>query len=101
MSWRLEFSPIRTDAVLELEVTGDTLTINGDDLDLGFLAEGDVIPADAIGSDFVVGDATRESGVLVIGLMLPLAYDAPAWARFPAPMTVTTDGPVDLDEDWS
>ena len=77
-------------------VTGDTITINGDSFDFSPLAEGSTLPSDAIDSEWIIGDVTRTDGEIVLSLLLPHGSRAPHETRFPEPITVTTDGPVEL-----
>ena len=93
---KINLSPVRLDEPLDLSVTGDVLVLNGEVLDLSGIPEGATLPADAIASDWVVGDVTRESGDLCLTLRLPCGRDAPEETRFPQPITITEDGPVDL-----
>ena len=77
-------------------ITGDTITINGDSFDFSPLAEGSTLPSDAIDSEWIIGDVTRTDGEIVLSLLLPHGSRAPESTRFPQPLTVTTDGPVEL-----
>lgn len=93
---QITLSPMRRDDRLTLARKGDVLTVNGDDLDFGPLPEGAVLPAAATGCDWIVGDVTRTGGVLHLTLILPHGGNAPYETLFPAPLTLTGDGPVDL-----
>ena len=77
-------------------VTGDTITINGTAYVFSPLAEGSTLPSDAIDSEWIIGDVTRTDGEIVLSLLLPHGARAPEATRFPQPITVTTDGPVEL-----
>jgi len=66
-----------------LLVTGDVLTINGEAFDFSQVLDGDTLPADAVGSDFIVGDVTREASVLTVPVLLPHGPRAPQETRFP------------------
>ncbi|KEP68421.1 hypothetical protein DL1_12005 [Thioclava dalianensis] len=81
---------------LSLSVAGDVLTLNGKTLDLSGIPEGATLPAEAVASDWVTGPITRTNGELSLTLRLPHGPNAPEESRFPAPITVTEDGTVDL-----
>ncbi len=55
-----------------------------------------MVPRTAVACDWLSGDVTRVGGVLNLTLILPHGANAPHATRFPAPVTVTTDGPVPL-----
>ena len=86
----------RDDDQPTITVTGDTITINGGSFDFSPLAEGSTLPSDAIDSEWIIGDVTRTDGEIVLSLLLPHGSRAPHETRFPQPITVTTDGPVEL-----
>lgn len=92
----LIFSPVRKDETLTASRTGDVLTLNGASLDFGPLPEGATLPRAAIDSPWIAGDVTRVGGELTVPLILPHGADAPDATRFPAPITLTDNGPVDL-----
>jgi len=92
----ITLTPQRSDAPQPiLLVTGDTLTINGEAFDFSQVNDGDTLPADAVGSDFVVGDVTRTAGVLTVPILLPHGARAPNETRFPVDITAG-DGLVRL-----
>jgi len=92
----IQLIPTRSDTQQPiLLVTGDTLTINGEAFDFSQVNDGDTLPADAVGSDFVVGDVTREAGVLTVPLLLPHGARAPNETRFPVDINAS-DGLVRL-----
>ena len=94
---KINLSPMRSDHTLELARTGDVLTVNGEDFDFGPLDEGATLPADAIDSEWIVGNVRRVDGQLVFGaIILPHGADAPHETRFPLPLIVTRDGPIPL-----
>jgi hypothetical protein len=88
----ITFSPRRQDGVLSLSLTGEVLVLNGTEIDLGRLAEGDVLPAEACVA--FAGPATRRQGRIEVALCLPHGADAPETVRFPAALTVVADGPI-------
>jgi len=93
---QIAFSPVYGPPPMTLHREGDVLTINGLALDFGPLTEGAILPAAATGCDLVTGKVTRITGVLHLTLILPWGDGAPVATRFPAPMTLTGDGPVTL-----
>ena len=95
---RLTFSPLRDDRPLRLELQGGLPVIDGATLDLSGLPEGAELPLGAIDHPRIAGPARRTGGVLHLCLHLPHglvpAGATPAAVMAPAPMMVTTDGPV-------
>lgn len=92
----INLSPVRMDDFLILDVQGDTLIINGEVFDFSPLLEGATIPHSAIESEWFIGDVHRVSRDLRLTLKLPHGANASESTRFPEPITVTEDGPVDL-----
>lgn len=99
---QITLSPIRSDALLTLYLSGEVLTINGADLDLSVIPEGATLPAAAVEYPWLAGDISRERGVLHLALLLPhgaLPWPAPpetVVVTRPDPITVATDGPIIL-----
>lgn len=89
---------------LTVERLGDSLTIVGESLDFRVIPVGATLPdaGEATGCPYIVGDIERaDSGVLHIKLLFPHGRNAPVEARFPEPIAVTEDGPVELPfADW-
>lgn len=83
---------------LAVSTAGDVLTLNGVALDFTQLPDGATLPRKAIDCSWIAGDVQRIDGVLHVPLLLPLAADASETARFPEPITVTQDGPVELPQ---
>ena len=93
---KIIFSPVRMDAHLALAVSGgSTLTINGEVFDFSSLQDGDRLPAEAVASELIIGDVTREAGEVAVSVILPHGPNAPEAARNPAPV-VQASGPVTL-----
>lgn len=88
--------PVRMTGALAVDRQGDVLTINGTAYDFSPLPEGAVLPRAAVACDWLASDVLRLGGQLQLSLILPHGPDAPAATRFPAPLTLTADGPVDL-----
>ncbi|WP_059399873.1 hypothetical protein [Pseudomonas aeruginosa] len=81
---------------LSLSRAGDVLTVNGQVFDFTPLPDGGELPAEAIGSEWFAGPALRRAGRLELILRFPLAAESSAAARFPEPLLIDTDGPVEL-----
>lgn len=90
----ISFSPVRMDAALNIARKGDVLTINGSAYDFGPLPEGGRLPREAVDCPWLASDVTREGGILRLTLILPHGAYAPPQTLFPAPVTMTGDGPV-------
>lgn len=95
---QIVFTPQRSDEALTIEKSGDVLIINGQPFDFSPLADGEVLPAEAVGSPWVLGDVTQLNGELQLMLLLPLGAEASTAARFPQPLSVQADGPVELPQ---
>ena len=96
---QITLTPQRRDDTLTLVRSGDVLTINGEAFDFTAIPEGGTLPRDAVACDWLAGDVTRSGGVLHLTLVLPHGADAPQATLFPAPLTLTGDGPVVLPTD--
>lgn len=101
----ITFAPVRPigDPVpLDVVREGDVLTINGTALDFGPLPEGGRLPRAAVDCPWLASEVTREGGVLHLTLVLehgPIPFPQPPEADvvlYPAPITLTGDGPVAL-----
>lgn len=97
MGWIIDLAPqFNTMPSLTLSVTGDTLTICGEDLDLSAMDDGDWLDAEDVDSPYINDRIEKAGGMIHIRLLFPLRYGAGEAARFPDPITVTADGPVAL-----
>lgn len=94
--FKITLSPVGGDAPITLEKQGDTLIVNGEAFDFSFLADGDTLPRDAVSGGWLGSDVTRTSGDLNLTVVMPHGPLAPEATRFPAPITVTQDGLIDL-----
>lgn len=92
----IKLSPVRMDEQLTLSREGDILYVNGESCDLGPLLEGATLPQGAIESDWFPGPVDRIDGELQLTIRLPHGAYAPESTRFPQPIEVTGDGPVEL-----
>ena len=93
---QITLSPTRRDTPLSLSRNGDTLTLNGEVFDFSPLPEGATLPPEAIASDWFAGPVERVGGALRLTLVLPHGANAPQETLFPAPLTLTGNGPVAL-----
>lgn len=94
---KIRFSPIRMDARVIASVLGDVVTINGVSLDFSPLQEGSKLPYGAVDNEWVVGDVTRENGVICLCLLSPHGPMASRDALFPSNFNnplVVDDGDV-------
>jgi hypothetical protein len=85
-------------APLEVDVAGSTITINGLSLDLSPLEDGDQISAEATGCASVEDVISRTGDTITVRLLFPIRPDAPDTAKYPAPIIVAQDGPVELPQ---
>lgn len=93
---QIKLSPVLMDALQTASRSGDTLTVNGETFDFSGVPEGATLPREAINSDWFPGPVERIGGVLHLTLLLPHGANAPKATRFPKPITLTQDGPVEL-----
>ena len=94
----INFTPQRRDDTLSLEKTsGDRLRINGELFNFNTLNDGDTIPADSIPCEWIIGDVTRVDGHVHVTLILPHGPNPTHVQAFPSPITVTEDGPINVD----
>ena len=82
---KIILTPVRMDAPLTLHRKGDVLMFNGQHVDL---AAGETC-------DWIAR-AVIEDNEWVVEVLLPHGPDAPEATRFPEPVTIKGDGPVDL-----
>ena len=92
----IDFSPQVRDDKIFVARMGDTLAINGTEYDFTDLPEGGVLPASAVGCEFVIGNVTRIAGSIRITILLPIPADAPTEACFPQPIINPPDGRIQL-----
>lgn len=79
-------------------VTGQVITVNGEDFDFGIVPAGYTLPRGAVDSPwFENSEVIRDhDGNLTVTMRFPYPDGAGEDMRFPAPITVTEDGPLDL-----
>lgn len=92
---KINLSPTRMDDQLFASVEGKVLTLNGETHNLESLQEGDVLTSEDIGSKWLLY-ATLNGGQLEVTVTLPYGSGAPESTRFPSPLLVFIDGPIDL-----
>lgn len=94
----INLSPVRDDSTINISVNQDVITLNGVDYDFSPLQEGDSVPASAVESPWFTGEVTRTLGEVIVTIRLPHGAYAGEAARFPVPITVIQDGPVQLPD---
>jgi hypothetical protein len=93
----IQLSPQRSDDQQPvLSRLGDVLVINGEPFDFSDLNEGDLLPAEAVASDWIVGGVERKDGAVRVTVLLPHGKNAPADTLFPEPIANPPDGLVFL-----
>ena len=93
---KIFLSPQRRDDTLSVVRRGDLLVVNDEPFDLSAVEEGDILPRSAIESEWFAGDVTRVDGELELTLILPNPANFSQAQAFPAPITVTKNGPVEF-----
>lgn len=94
----INLSPVRLDETLTATRAGDVLILNGEAFDFGPLPDGATLPAEAIGSDWIIGPVERINGELHLTLRLPHGPNPSSAVAFPQPIHVTADGQVELPQ---
>ena len=92
----ITLSPIRAETPLTLHRAGDVLTVNGEVFDFSGIPEDAILPREAVACGWLASDITRISGSLQLTILLPHGANAPEETRHPAPLVLTSDGPVTL-----
>ncbi|WP_046382723.1 hypothetical protein [Pseudomonas veronii] len=93
---KITFSPQRRDDSVTYQKDGDTIIVNGEAFDFSKVEDGDVLPRDAIQSQWFSGDVTRSAGNLEISLILPNPWNYSQEQAFPEPITITQNGMIEL-----
>lgn len=105
MKFLLKLSPVSQSLpfiVPSLEKEGTILKINGESFDFANMSSGDILPKEAIASNYFLRDITLTGDVLEINFKLEygyIPYPPPNDAMqvlFPQPILVETDGPITL-----
>ena len=92
----INLSPTRSDKILSISKSADTLTINGIPYDFSLLPNGATLPREAIDCEWIVSDVNRVNGEIELTILLPHGANASHEARFPEPINMTNDGQVVL-----
>lgn len=92
----IHLSPVRQEARLTLEKNGDVLIINNVTFDFDPIPDGGLLPREAVACEWLASDVERVDGEIHLTLIMPHGADAPEETRFPEPIHVTDDGPIDL-----
>ncbi|SEP09324.1 hypothetical protein SAMN04490248_12426 [Salinihabitans flavidus] len=94
---QITLTPIRMDAILELDRAGDMLMVNGAAHDFSDIPEGGERAAEDVGCPFIAGPVRRLGGTLILTMLRP--YGPEHRADPPAPVTLEPqDGAVPLPE---
>ncbi len=90
----IAFSPVRRSERPVVSVNGDVLTIDGTDIDFGFVQTGDCLPASAVDTPWLTGNITRNaSGEIEVTLICSHGPNADQETLFPQP-TMVANGAV-------
>lgn len=101
---RISFSPLgclpQEPKVLVLEKgIGDRIRINGELFNFDPLNDGDTIPADDIPCEWIAGHVEKIDGEVRLTVRLPHGPNPSQAVAFPAPITVTAEGPIAIPHD--
>lgn len=94
----VSFSPMRRADALVVSKAGDVLTINGEAFDFSSLPDGATLPAGTVPCEWISGPVERIGGEIHLTLILPHGPKPSQAVAFPAPLTVTADGPISIPE---
>ena len=94
MKHYINFSPVRSDEDILIDVDGNTVWVDGGEFDFSPLPEGALLPASAVNSKWFSGDIRRINGDLHYTLILPHGANASHARRFPEMIIV--DEPASL-----
>lgn len=95
-------SPVFSECTLIVSRSRDILTLNGVSFDFTEIAEGDILPADAVNSPFVTSDVTRADGAITLTIRWPHGADADEAERHPEPYTPPNGPTGEAGQiDWS
>ncbi len=90
---KIFFSPVRSEACLQLSRSGEGLVINGVHHDLSQVA---LAGPQGVASEWIVGPVQRVAGQIVLTLLLPHGAQAPVQTLWPAPVEVFEDAEIPL-----
>ena len=89
-------SPQRRDDTVIYQTAGEVVIVNGEPFDFSKIEEGDVLPKEAIKSEWFSGGVTRINGELQLRLILPNPWNYSQAQALPSPIRVTKNGLLDL-----
>lgn len=95
----VSFYPVCRPDALAVSKSGDVLTINGEAYDFSSLPDGATVPEGSIPCPWIKGPIERIGGEIHLMLILPHDWNPSPAVAFPAPLTVTVDGPVAVPHD--
>lgn len=93
---KIALSPQRRDDTVNYQIAGDVIIVNGEPFDFSKIEEGDVLPREAIKTEWFSGDVTRVDGELWLSLILPNPWNYSQAQAFPSLMRITKNGLLDL-----
>lgn len=97
--FQIVLSPQFSNDVLKIRKHEDTLTINGTTYDFSSLNNGDEVPIEAIFDENIIGNITKNNGIINITVRMPYSdADAPEGIRFPQPIELIEDGEIVFNE---
>ena len=96
MEMKIILSPQRREDTVIYKKIGDSLCINAEVFDFSKVEEGDVLPREAIKSEWFAGNVTRVDGELQLILILPNPWNYSQAQAFPMPIAVSENGPIEL-----
>ena len=99
--FKINFTPRFSDTKLEMSKSGETLIINGVDVDFSDMPDGADCPAKAIESDFVSGGISKIDGAVHMTIIMPYIHtdDIPESVLYPSALIVEQDGRIPLPTD--
>lgn len=86
----INLSPQVSSKELDVFISGDAITINGNEYDFSVIPDGATLPSDAIEDDYIIGNIERVSGVINLTLLFPINGEATESARFPSAINQTS-----------
>ena len=93
----ITLSPQRRADSLIMSLVGDVLTINGEAFDFSSVEEGNPLPCEDVGCDWVSSDVERVSGDIRLSVIMPHGALPMGYIFEPDPITAS-DGDVTLPE---
>lgn len=94
---RLTLSPMRRDDTLVLSRAGDTLTLNGQVMDLSGATPSTPLPCDSLDCPWIVSDVTRVEGQICLSIILPHGPAAAPGVLYPEPIVLADADTITLN----